>query len=66
MKRLLWLCLLLPAGLLLGQTGSVELEEAGPPIHDAEVDDLAVSIYRMYLAEDYEPIRAALRRLQND
>ncbi len=66
MKRLLWLFLLLPAGLLLGQTGPAELEEAGPAIHEAELTNLAVSIYRMYLTEDYEPIRAALRRLQND
>ena len=68
MKRLLWLLLLLllPAGLLLGQTGSVELEEAAPPIHEAELTDLAVSIYRMYLVEDYEPVRAALRKLQDD
>jgi len=63
MKRLLCLLLLLPAGLLLGQTGSTEPEQAAP-IHDAEFDDLAVSIYRMYLTEDYEPLRAALRELQ--
>jgi hypothetical protein len=66
MKRLLWLFLLLPAGILLGQTDPAELEDTGPPIHDARVDDLGVSIYRMYLTEDYEPIRAALRKLQDD
>lgn len=65
MKCLLWLFLLLPASLLLGQIGSVEGEEAGPPIHETEFTDLAVSIYRMYLAEDYEPVRAALRKLQD-
>jgi len=59
MKRLLCLILLLPAALLRGDT-------AVPPIHHAELDDLAVSIYRMYLAEDYEPIRGALRTLQHD
>jgi hypothetical protein len=59
MKRLRYLFVLLPAGLLLSQT-------AAPPIHHAELDDLAVSIYRMYLAEDYDPIRAALRKLQDD
>ena len=65
-KCLLWLSLLLPVGLLLAQNGAVEFEQAGPPIHDVEFDDLAVSISRMYLAEDYEPIRGALRKLQDD
>ena len=59
MKRKLFLLLLLPAGLLLAQTDT-------PPIHHEDADDLAVSIYRMYLTEDYEPIRAALRKLQAD
>ncbi len=66
MKRLLCLFLLLPVGLLLAQTGSNEPEQGGPAIHDTELDDLAVGIYRMYLSEDYEPIRAALRKLEDD
>jgi len=66
MKRMLCLLLLLPAGLLLAQTASIESEQAGPPIHRTELDDLALRIFRMYLTEDYEPIRAALRTLQDD
>ena len=58
MKRAVLLLWLLPAGLLFAQGGT-------PPIHHAEADDLAVSIYTMYLTEDYEPLRAALRKLQD-
>ncbi|NIM00884.1 MAG: hypothetical protein GTN89_08165 [Acidobacteria bacterium] len=58
MRRLLWLCLLLPAGLLLGQ-------DEEPRIHDPELDELAVSIYSKFLAEDYETIRADLRKLRD-
>jgi len=67
MKRLLLLGLLLvlPVGLLVGQTEPDEPAEARQTIHHTELDDLAVSISRMYLAEDYEPLRAALRKLQD-
>ncbi len=58
MKRFLLLLLLLPAGLLLGQGDD-------PPIHDTELDELAVSIYSKFLSENYETIRADLRKLHN-
>jgi len=54
--------LLLPAGLLLGQAD--EPKDA-PPVHQAEIDELAVRIRALYLREDHEPIRAALRELQD-
>ena len=67
MKR--WLCTgmlcLLPAAMLPGQTDPGETAEVRQSIHHAEIDDQAVSIRGMYLAEDYESIRAALRKLQD-
>ena len=56
--------LLLPVVLSLGPIGSDE-PESPQTIHVADLDDLAVSISRMYLTENYENLRAALRKLQD-
>ena len=64
MKRLPCMLLLL-AALVVGQSGSVEPETTVLRIHDPGFADLAVSIYRLYLIEDYDTIRDELRKLEN-
>jgi hypothetical protein len=63
MKRFLCILMLLPV-VLLGQSSSVQSETTAPRIHEPGFADFAVSIYRLYLTEDYEPIRAELRKLE--
>jgi hypothetical protein len=57
--------LLLPVAAILGQSYPGEGVEGREPIHVADLDDQAVAISRMYLAEDYMPVRGALRKLQD-
>ena len=65
-RRKRWVGLfLLSAGLLLGQASWTASDDNAPPLHTAKLDELAVSIFGMFLTEDYEPIRGQLRLLQD-
>lgn len=58
--------LLLSTGLWFARAETSVSDGQAPAIHGEGHDALVLSIYRMYIAEDYDDIRATMRRLEDN